>query len=123
VFHIPAFLVVAGFLYQRPYAISLRDIGARLKHIGIPYLIASCIAQLAGFTTAQSWRDVIYQLLTVSSVGIYYFIGILAVCTLSVWLLSRVTLARLAGLLVVLFAISCVFEVYGSRLYLTSVVG
>jgi fucose 4-O-acetylase-like acetyltransferase len=88
-FHVPSFLFASGFLYARTRGVDLAHVRSRLSRVLIPYLIASAVAQLAGVTTAQSLSDVAYQLLTASSLGVYYYIFIIVVCIPLIWPLSR----------------------------------
>ena len=91
-FHVPSFLIVAGFLYYRPAPIGTPALRARLTRLLVPYLIASALAHALGFSTATGWREIAFQLLTGSSLLIYYFIFILTWCIL----LTLAALARAA---------------------------
>jgi fucose 4-O-acetylase-like acetyltransferase len=122
-FQVPAFLVVAGFLYHQPRAVPLSALGPRLRRIAFPYLIACAVAQLGGFTTARSWRAATLQVLTFSSIGIYYFIGVLALCIALVWPVSRIDRGRLCVLPPALFVVASACEAYGRHLYLLPLVG
>ncbi|MFQ5513662.1 MAG: acyltransferase family protein [Myxococcota bacterium] len=90
-FHVPAFLMISGFLYQSSSAVPLLTVGRRLMRVLVPYLIASAVVQLGGFSTAKDFRDVVLQLLTASSLGIYYFIFLLVSFIPTIWPLSRLS--------------------------------
>jgi len=89
-FHVPSFLFVSGFLYARSFGVDLAHVRSRLSRVLIPYLIASCVAQLAGVTTARSLGDVAYQFATASSLGVYYYIFVIVLCIPLIWPLSRI---------------------------------
>jgi peptidoglycan/LPS O-acetylase OafA/YrhL len=114
-FHVPSFLVVAGFLYQRSAPIPMQSVRARLVRLLVPYLIASLLVQAFGFSSAQSARDVVVQLLTGSSLHIYYFIFILTWCTLLAWPISRTPERSLFVLLLLLVAVTLAGEGYAHR--------
>jgi fucose 4-O-acetylase-like acetyltransferase len=110
-FHVPSFLFVSGLLYARSQPAGLRQVGERLARVLLPYLIASCVAQLAGVTTARSAGDVVFQLATASSLGIYYYVFVIAVCTPLVWPLSRVSARAVAALVLACFSLSVAYAV------------
>lgn len=89
-FHVPSFLLVAGFLYHRVTPLGARDMGVRLTRVLVPYLIASLFAFAAGFSRAEGLDGMAVALLTGSAIGIYYFVFALALCLLLLWPLSRV---------------------------------
>lgn len=97
-FHVPSFLFASGLLYARFEPVGLRHVGQRLWRVLLPYAIASCVAQIVGVTTARSWGDVLFQFASASSLGVYYYIFVITVCTPLVWPLSRVSLRAVAGL-------------------------
>ncbi len=112
-FHVPSFLIVAGFLYYRSAPIGGPAIRARLVRLLVPYLIASGLAQALGLSTATSWGDVLFQLLTGSSLFIYYFIFILTWCILLTWPLSRTPRSRVLMGLALLLPATIACESYG----------
>ena len=105
VFHVPSFLFVSGFLYASPTGIDAGVVWARFMRVLVPYLVASIAAQLAGVTGADNLGEVVFQLVTASSVGVYYYIFLFAICVLLMWPLSR--LGRRAVL-----ALWCMYVVY-----------
>jgi fucose 4-O-acetylase-like acetyltransferase len=112
-FHVPSFLIIAGFLYYRPTPIGGPAIRARLARLLVPYLIASACVQALGLSTATSLRDVVFQLLTGSSLFIYYFIFMLTWCILLTWPLSRTPSKRVIAGLVLLLVTTVACEGYG----------
>lgn len=84
-FHVPAFLLVAGFLYARAEPIGLPEIRRRLGRVLVPYLILSPIA----WWITQPGHGLLFALATGSASGIYYFIFVLVGCIAFSWLLSR----------------------------------
>lgn len=88
-FGVPAFLFASGLLYARTEPVDLRHVGSRLARVLLPYLLASCAAQLLGFTRARDLGDVLFQLATASSLGIYYYVFLVALCIPLIWPLSR----------------------------------
>jgi peptidoglycan/LPS O-acetylase OafA/YrhL len=105
VFHVPSFLFISGYLYARPTTIDLGTVWVRLGRVLLPYVLASVAAQVAGVTGAGNLGEVLFQLLTASSVGVYYYIFLFAVCILLMWPLSR--LDRRGALV-----LWCVYVVY-----------
>lgn len=103
-FHVPSFLILSGFLYCRGRPVSWAEVGRRFSRFLIPYLLASAIVQAGGLSNAKGLGDVAYQVLTGSSLGIYYYLFQLAVCTVFVWPLSRLS-PRVVGLLLVVLYI------------------
>jgi fucose 4-O-acetylase-like acetyltransferase len=99
-FHVPSFLFVSGYLYARSAPVSWAHVGSRLGRVVLPYLVASCAVQLVGVARPppQDAGDVLFQLATASSLGIYYFIFILCLCIPLIWPLSRLPVAAIWGL-------------------------
>ncbi len=75
-FHVPASLLVAGFLYARERPIGLPEIRRRLGRVLVPYLILSPIA----WWVTQPGHGLLFALATGSASGIYYFIFVLVGC-------------------------------------------
>jgi len=109
-FHVPSFLLVSGLLYRRMHPIRLPEIGRRLARVLVPYGIASLVAQGLGLSGAHGIDDVLYQLATGSSLGIYYYVFLLTLFIPALWPLSRLGERALSWLLGVVFAASFVFE-------------
>lgn len=105
-FHVPAFLIVSGYLYRRTAAVDLAHVGARLWRILPPYFVATVFVQAIGYADVQDLGDVAFQLVTGSAVGIYYYVVLLTLCTLLVWPLSRMSSATVLTLLGVFTAYS-----------------
>jgi peptidoglycan/LPS O-acetylase OafA/YrhL len=89
-FHVPSFLLISGFLYARSAGVDLPHVWSRLSRVLVPYLVASCVAQLSGVRGAQDLRGLVFQLATASSLGIYYYIFVLVLCMSMIWPLSRI---------------------------------
>jgi len=111
-FHVPAFLLLSGFLYYRSTEISFQRIRARMVRVLIPYLIASSIVQIAGFSDAKDVRDVLFQLATGSALGIYYFIFLLVSFIPTLWLLSRMSRRAALIALACILATSFCLDIY-----------
>lgn len=112
-FGVPAFLFASGFLYATrspiPWAVSAR----RLRHIAVPYLIASALAQtwrmLVGSATEAGAGSLWLDLLLGSSLGPYYYVFVIAGLVLVAPGLARCSPAGVAALAgVLLFAQWCV---------------
>ncbi len=112
-FHVPSFLIVAGFLYYRPAPIGAPAIRARLVRLLVPYLIASAWVQALGLSSAVGWREIAFQLVTGSSLLIYYFIFILTWCIALSWPLSRAPRGLLHPALAGWLAVTIACEAYG----------
>jgi surface polysaccharide O-acyltransferase-like enzyme len=97
VFQVPAFLFASGFLYARRS--GGRDVVlVRLVRVILPYLVASGVVQLVVASGARTPGEVIQQVLTASSLGIYYYVSLICGCIVLSWPLAR--LSR-SGVLVV----------------------
>lgn len=96
VFHVPSFLFVSGFLYASVQPIRLGTVGARLLRVLLPYLVWSFAAQASGLSGAASAEEVLLQLATASSLGVYYYVMLISGCILLMLPLSY--LGRQAGL-------------------------
>ena len=90
-FHVPAFLLVSGFLYARTAPVPAAEVGRRLSRILLPYALASGVAIAAGLAvTATAWMrwptavrgvgDLTWQLATASALGIYYYVLLAVAC-------------------------------------------
>ncbi len=111
-FHVPAFLLLSGFLYYRSTEIGFQAIQVRLARVLIPYLIASSIVQLAGFSDARDVRDLLFQIATGSSLGIYYYIFLLVTFIPTLWLLSRMSRRATSIALACVLAATLCYEIY-----------
>ena len=97
-FHVPAFLVMAGFLYYRAGPIDPREAGRRLVRVLIPYAIASLALYGIGVAHFQDWERLVFALATGNAVGEYYFVFVLLICIPWIVLLSRAPAGLLWGL-------------------------
>lgn len=88
-FQVPAFFLVAGFLYYQKDSISWREVARRVLRIVIPYLVASALAILLGFSRNLHFQAILFDLATGNTLGIYYFVFALCLCIPFVWLFSR----------------------------------
>ncbi len=111
-FHVPAFLLLSGFLYYRSTEIGFQSVRTRLARLLIPYLIASSIVQLAGFSDARDVRDLLFQIATGSSLGIYYYIFLLVTFIPTLWFLSRMSRRAASIALVCVLAATLCNEIY-----------
>jgi fucose 4-O-acetylase-like acetyltransferase len=87
-FHVPVFLIVAGWLGASAVPLAIRSIARRLVRVWLPYTIATVIMTALHFAT---WRSLPWNLLTGDAVGIYYFIPVWTFCVASGWLWSRMS--------------------------------
>lgn len=99
-FHVPTFLIVSGFLYNRGAPQGLAQVGRRLRRFLVPYLFASAVALAFHFSPWHTLADAIRHLLLGSAIGIYYYLFLLTLFTLSIWPLSRLPRAAVLALLV-----------------------
>jgi surface polysaccharide O-acyltransferase-like enzyme len=105
-FGVPAFLAASGFLYAAAVANTPRTTLRRLRRIGVPYLIASGVAQLwwalqGESTETGSW---VADLLLGSSMGPYYYVFIIAGLVVVTPLFTRLSGNAMAALTLVLAA-------------------
>ena len=102
-FQVPAFFLVAGFLYHQTNPISGREVARRVLRIVLPYLLASVLAILLGFSRNLDFQSILFDIATGNTIGIYYFVFALCLCIPFVWLFSRlpapILWAALVGLL------------------------
>lgn len=108
-FQVPAFFLVAGFLYHKREKLPWTEIARRLTRILIPYLVASGIALLLGFGRPFTPERILFNLATGNVVGIYYFVFALCLCIPFTWLYSRIPRPLLWLILAVLLAYSALF--------------
>jgi fucose 4-O-acetylase-like acetyltransferase len=113
VFHVPAFLLVAGFLYQRAHAIGWREIGMRLQRTWIPFAVASAIAWGIGLWQPYGWRDALWALFAAQTIGTYKFIAFLGLCIVLTWPISRLAPRALLVLLLAMSVLAVGAEWYG----------
>jgi peptidoglycan/LPS O-acetylase OafA/YrhL len=111
-FQVPAFLAVSGFLYERGRPLAGHEVRARLARVLVPYLVACAVAYGLGLAQAASPGAVLFQLVTGSVLGIYYFIFLLALFIPTTWLLSRLDARRIAALVGALWIIAVATELY-----------
>jgi len=105
-FGVPAFLAASGFLYAAGVVDSKRATLRRLRRIGVPYLIASGVAQLwwavQGVPTETgSW---VADLFLGGSMGPYYYVFIIAGLVVVTPLFARLPGNAMAALTLVLVA-------------------
>ncbi len=89
-FHVPAFLMVSGFLSQHGEAMSGTDLGRRLQRLLPPYLVASLFWWSIG--SAHPWEGEVglgWMLMTGSVLPIYYYVFVQLACLLLLWPVSR----------------------------------
>lgn len=86
-FHVPAFVFVSGFLYQRSEPIPLREVARRLARLVPPYLVASLLGIASGLFRPE--HPLWFSLATGSAIGIYYYVFAMAILIPFVWPLSR----------------------------------
>ena len=101
-FHVPAFLIVSGFLYASVVPIDGRTIGRRLNRILVPYVIASVTVFLT-LGTAPSFLAALILLAAASALSIYYYVFLMVCLILLLWPLSRIPIWSIGVLLVLCF--------------------
>jgi fucose 4-O-acetylase-like acetyltransferase len=104
-FHVPTFLLVSGFLYCRRSPVPFAQVGSRLARLLLPYAVVSVAVQASGIVPRPpTLGDAAWRLATGSTLGVYYFVPVLAGCTLLVWPLSRLRARGAAAVLGALLA-------------------
>lgn len=111
-FQVPAFLFVSGFLYHRATPIPAAAMGQRLVRVVVPYLVASAVAFAVGLAHARGVADLLFQLATGSTLGIYYFIFLLAMFVPTIWVLSRMAPRQVVMLCAALWIVAIATELY-----------
>ncbi len=92
-FAVPAFFFASGFLSGRAGTPTLRVVGRRLVRILGPYILASLGAMLLRAEVLHQPINPALELATGSAWGIYYFVPLLALVTLTVPVLARLPFA------------------------------
>ncbi len=111
-FHVPTFLLVSGFLYCRRAPVPLAQVGSRLGRLLVPYALVSLAVLASGVVPRPATLGAAaLRLATGSTLGVYYFVPLLAACTLLVWPLSRLRARGVAALLGLLLAYALVSAV------------
>jgi peptidoglycan/LPS O-acetylase OafA/YrhL len=108
-FHVPTFLVVSGFLYQRGAPQSAAAVGRRLLRFLPAYALASLVALALGFSPWRDAGDVLRHLALGSAVGTYYYFLLLTLFVLAIWPLSRLS----RGGVLALFGLYGLYQVAG----------
>lgn len=103
-FNVPAFLFAAGFLATRRGRVDTRSVGAQLKRVLVPYLLASLVAIVLLRWRVATLHQIWFWLATGSAIGIYYFVPVLVCCLVTLPVVSRLGVAPLAGVVTVLAA-------------------
>ncbi len=103
-YHVPAFLLVSGFLYQSERPASLRDVARRLARVWIPYVLACLFMLAVGAARVDGVRQALFQIASASILGPYYYIAQITGCMLTLWPLSRLEQRGAALLLAALLA-------------------
>ena len=88
-FQVPAFLFASGFLYARSEPESFARVRERWLRVVVPYLVASAVAYVVGVARARDAADLLFQLATASTLGVYYYVLLIAVIAPLAWPLSR----------------------------------
>ena len=100
-FHVPALLFAAGFLAAAGRR-NAGPVGAQLKRILVPYLVASIVAIVLLRWRVVTLHQVAFWLATGSAIGIYYFIPVLVCCLATLPIIARLGAFALGGVLIVL---------------------
>jgi len=108
IFHVPAFLIVAGTLYRQGTPMSAATFMRRTARVVVPYLSAVALWAAIGIVPLPPWPQVPGALLLGATYGIYYFVPVLVGCIALGWLASRLPAYALWVLLAGLLAYACV---------------
>lgn len=111
-FHVPAFLIVAGFLSGADRPLGFSQVGERLLRILPPYLVATAVASLLGWGMVDSVQKLVFNAVTGGAVGPYYFVPVLAGCFVLLPVLARL---RVPTLIVVVVLLGFVADLMWSR--------
>jgi fucose 4-O-acetylase-like acetyltransferase len=98
-FHVPAFLMVAGYLYCRARPAGPAEVASRLERLLLPYLVLSPVTYAVVHPPHSLW----VALATASAHPIYYYFYAIVPCVLLILPLSRMSrraIAAMLGLLV-----------------------
>jgi len=101
-FGVPAFLACSGFLYATTTPVVLATTVRRLRRILIPYLVASCAAQLFWFAwgIGRPAATVVSDFLVANSFGHYYYVFVIVQLVLLTPVFARLPFWTIATLLV-----------------------
>jgi fucose 4-O-acetylase-like acetyltransferase len=111
-FAVPGFLFASGFLYATQLEVPWGVTAGRLRRVLVPYLIASAVAQIRRFLLGgpMSLDTVSYDLLTGSSLNVYYYVFVLFWLILATPVLARLPERLLLLALPVLLALQVADE-------------
>ena len=87
-FHVPAFLVVSGFLYASVVGVRGSVIRRRLIRVLMPYLVASFLVMATVAPVPNAFVGTL-KLLTATTLQIYYYVALILCLIILVWPLSR----------------------------------
>ncbi|HYC00261.1 MAG TPA: acyltransferase [Candidatus Limnocylindrales bacterium] len=87
-FHVPVFLLVAGWLSASRQPLSWSSLARRIGRVIPPYVIASTVMTALGYAR---WDAFAWNLVLGSALGPYYYIPVWVVCVLSGWVWSRLS--------------------------------
>ncbi len=102
-FHVPSFLFASGFLYASLTPIAAGTIGRRLLRVLVPYLVASAVAVASG-AASKHGSALAVAVASGGTLGIYYYVFLIAVLIPLVWPLSR--LPRWVPVLLALYSLA-----------------
>ena len=91
VFHVPSFLLLAGFLYAAHPVLSTPDLSRRMQRLLVPYVVASVVVLTLGFAQPATRTEALFMLVTGSSLGIYYFVFLLAESVTLTYLMTHLS--------------------------------
>jgi surface polysaccharide O-acyltransferase-like enzyme len=110
-FHVPMFLIVSGWLAHGEAPVAWRRVAARLGRILLPYFVAVGIVWMLGLVTFPDPRRFVFKIVTGAALGHYYFVPVIAFCTVLLPLLSRLSTEALIVTAFILTGMSEVFWV------------
>jgi fucose 4-O-acetylase-like acetyltransferase len=90
-FHVPVFLIVSGYLHAATRPVTSAVLARRLRRVLAPYVVATVIVTALGYPPVGSLWQLPRRLLLGDTLGIYYFVPVWMLCTLTGVLWSRLS--------------------------------
>ena len=110
-FHVASFFVASGYLYARSGFRTFADVHRRLTRVLVPYVVASAIIWLLGYSDAKSFRDFAVLLASGGVLPIYYFVFLMTIFILLALPLARLPRSAVALLLISLWVYKIILVV------------
>jgi fucose 4-O-acetylase-like acetyltransferase len=90
-FHVPVFLIVSGYLHAATRPVTWAVFVRRVRRVLGPYVVATVIVTALGYPPVDSLWHLPRRLLLGDTFGIYYFVPVWILCTLTGILWSRLS--------------------------------